>query len=150
MLFRSGGNPIRWIDPLGLQSRTNDWLANNGNNGENGSLGGAALRDTLEACGTSIKTVFVDMPMCTLSCGADAAIGISPSSFAQNRVEDAGFRVLEKGATRAIADTTEACMSKTAEKLGEKLASRVAPGVNVLATGKDIFDFGACTLRCGP
>jgi hypothetical protein len=41
-------------------------------------------------------------------------------------------------------------MSKTAEKLDEKLAGRFTPGVNVLATGKDILDFGACTLRCGP
>ena len=145
-----GGNPIRWVDPLGLQSRTNDWLANNSSNGENGSLGGAALRDTLEAWGASIKTVFVDMPMCTLSCGADATIGISASSFVQNRVEDAGFNMLDYAAKRAIADTTEACMSKTAEKLGKKLAGRVTPGVNILATGKDIFDFGACTLRCGP
>ena len=145
-----GGNPIRSIDPLGLQSRTNDWLANNGYNGNNGSLGGAAYVDTINTWGTAIRNVFVGMPLCTLSCGADATIGISPSSFVQNRVEDAGFKALEIGAIEAISDTTEACMSKTAERVGREFLGKVTPGVNVLATGKDVFDFGACTLKCGP
>jgi RHS repeat-associated protein len=145
-----GGNPIMWVDPLGLQSRTNDWLANNGYNGEKGPLGGAAFVDTINAWGTAIKNVFVDIPMCTLSCGADATIGISPGSFVQNRVEDAGFEVLDKAAKRAITDTADACMSNVVDKLAAKALGRVTPGVNALADGKDIFDFGACTLTCGP
>jgi RHS repeat-associated protein len=146
-----GGNPIRWVDPLGLQSRTNDWIEGRlANNPENGSLGNAGALDTLEVLGNSIRTVFIDMPMCTLSCGADAAIGITPSSFVQNRVEDAGFKVLDSAARRAITDTANACMSGTVDKLAAKALGRVTPVVNVLAAGKDIFGFGACTLRCGP
>lgn len=146
-----GGNPIRWIDPLGLQSRTDDWVSNQRNgNPDNGSLGGATFVDMVNSWGTAIKNVFVDVPMCTLSCGAGATIGISLSEFAQNRVEDAGFKALEAGAKKAITDTTNACMSRTAEKIGAKLAGRVTPGVNAIATGKDAFEFGMCTLKCGP
>jgi hypothetical protein len=145
-----GGNPIMRIDPWGLQERTNTWVNNQlTGNPNDRSLGNAMMWDTLSTWANSIEKVFVQMPMCTLECGANATIGITPSSFLQNRVEDAGFKALDKVAKQAITDTSQACMSKTVDKLATKALGKVTPGVNVLATGKDVFEFGSCTLRCG-
>ena len=146
-----GGNPIRWVDPLGLQSETNNWIEGRMNgNPENPSLGDAMALDTLRAWGESIRTVFVNMPTCTLVCAADATVGVTPSSFLQNRVEDTAFKLADKAATRAIDDVSNACLSKTATRVGAKLASRVTPGVNAVAAGTDAISFGRCALKCGP
>ncbi|MFT3761664.1 MAG: RHS repeat-associated core domain-containing protein [Pseudoxanthomonas sp.] len=145
-----GGNPIMRIDPWGLQERTNTWMDNQlAGNPNDRSLSNAMMWDTLSTWANSIEKVFVQMPMCTLECGADATVGVTPSTFIQNRVQGVALGAADKGAKKVIGDVTQACMSKTAEKVGAKLAAKVTPGVNAADAALTIYDFGTCTLKCG-
>ena len=145
-----GGNPISWIDPLGLRSRTNDWVERQMNGDpENGSFGGPALLDTLDAWGNSIKTAFVDMPMCTLVCGVDATVGTSFESMRNNAMQNAAYKGAELGIGRVASDMADACMSANVDKISASIASKAAPVVNVVSTAHTAYQFGSCTLRCG-
>ncbi|WP_330970380.1 RHS repeat-associated core domain-containing protein, partial [Lysobacter sp. A3-1-A15] len=84
-----GGNPIMWIDPLGLQSRTNDWVQNQmGGSPENGSLGLAGSRDAFEGWFNTFRglpeytgNASVRIGSCVLKCGVNEFIGSSAGEF---------------------------------------------------------------------
>jgi hypothetical protein len=138
------------IDPWGLQERTNAWVNNQlTGNPNDRPLGNAIMWDTLNTWASSIETVFVQMPMCTLECGADATIGVTPSSFIQNRAQGLAMDAAGNAAKQVIGGVTQACMSKTAESVGAKLAAKVTPGLNAVDAVLTVYDFGTCALKCG-
>ena len=145
----AGANPTLWIDPLGLQERTREFAATSGANGDRGSLGSSMFRDTLEQWGTSIRGVFYP-PLCTMACAVEATIGVTKQSFLDNGKEFVGEKAVVAAGERMTKDITEACISKTAENIGSAVGKRIAPGVGIVMTAKDVWETGKCAMNCGP
>jgi RHS repeat-associated protein len=144
-----GGNPIRWVDPLGLQSQTNDWVENQMNgNPENGSLGWAMTRDALQGWANSWGTA-VQGGFCTLACGTDAVVGTSFESVAKNAGQYSAFKGADLAAKQLISDVADACMSAKVDDFAAKAVSRMTPAVNVGSTALMAYQFGSCVMRCG-
>jgi len=135
-----GGNPVSWIDSLGLQSKTNDWVNRQiqGDPDQNG-LGAAVTRDSLRAwigaymgfpsyageSGLRIGT-------CVLKCAANEFIGSS--------VKEIVINAHEKAVEKAVEDGSKAIGSKCLSK---------AVGVYGVSTGAmDAAKTMACSLEC--
>ncbi|HET6395794.1 MAG TPA: RHS repeat-associated core domain-containing protein, partial [Pseudoxanthomonas sp.] len=148
-----GGNPVNAIDPLGLQSRTNDWVENQmRGNPENGSLGLAMVRDALEGWANSFRDLGIAglrIGGCTLACGADAVIGTNLESVAKNAGQYAAFEGAKLGTKQLISDVANSCMSVRVDKVAAKAAARVTPVVNAGSTALTTYQFGSCVMRCG-
>src|SRR5690606_9671520 len=117
-----GGNPIMWIDPLGLQSRTNDWVQNQtSGNPENGSLGLAGVRDALEGWFNTFTglpeytgTASVRIGTCVLKCGVNEFVGSSAGEVIWNAHEMA----LEKAFGDAAKEFGYKCLGRAAGVYG--------------------------------
>jgi RHS repeat-associated protein len=144
------GNPISRTDLFGLQDRTVRYAQNDlAGQPNTESLVSAILHDVFQPYVDAARTG-LKFGGCMLVCGADATIGVTPSTFLQNRAQGVALSAADKAAKQVIDDVTRACMSRTAERIGAKLAAKVTPGVNAIDAGLTAYDFGTCTLKCGP
>lgn len=135
-----GGNPMMWIDPLGLQSRTNDWVENQRRgNPENGSLGLAGVRDALEGWFNTFRglpeytgNASVRIGTCVLKCGVNEFIGSSAGEVI--------FNAHEMAVEKAIGDA--------AKEAGYKCLGKAAGLYGAANTIADTVKTAGCSLEC--
>lgn len=139
-----GGNPVNFFDPSGLQERTKDFIANNGHNGEEGSLGGATIRDFAERVADPHNVVEAGnivgdlltrasaQALCMSTCAVDNFIGLTEEEIASNVSKETILWSLEKGA----------------EDAGQKICKKLIVGYGQIDTAMDIAGTVNCAARC--
>lgn len=143
------GNPLGAIDPFGLQQHTNQWQRDvmRGNN-ENGSLGGAMLRDTAEGYLRSVRDMGMGIS-CVVVCVVDELVGTTFSKIFQKHVVDkARDKAIEWTIKKVIADLADACMNVRFDRAAKRLIARVGPGMNFVSSVQAVYGIGACSVKC--
>jgi len=125
-----GGNPIRWTDPLGLQQRTNDWIASGGA-GNRGGLVEATMWDALEGWADGYATVGA-AGRCVMQCAVNNVVGATVLQAAFNAHREAALLATEVAAKGA----GYVCLRSGAKALG------------TLSNLADLVGTGICSLDC--